>query len=253
MSEVLAALSEYGDVTKSSIAPRTWKSTRTMAEETVHEVITFDEQETHLFVTSATVGFNDGLARAILAVLKRHRKKALAANPLALLDGLEDPGGRFDTVAVISNSTLRKYLEPALQHITQMVFPMYRCELSGDEDADLLRLIVGRNIRILEWNRRPNPIAWLKFVNTKIGIRSINQKLGMTTADELYDQLSSMRRKGSFADVMNFKKQRMHFEFDKGKYHISFDENAAPSRILALRESLAVARVFLENGLPIER
>jgi hypothetical protein len=251
MSAILDSLSQYGDVTKYSLAPRAWKLVRKMPTETIQEVVTFDAKETFLFVTSANDGFSDQLAVAILATLQRHRDKALAADPLALIDGLEDPRGRFGTLAVLSKSAARKYLEPSLAKITQIAFPIYRCELSGDEDAELLKLMIGRYIRILEWNRKPNPVTWMKFVNTKTAIRSINKNLGLAMADDLYEQVSSMRKTGSFVEVMNFKKQRMRIEADKGRCHVSFDEGGETDRIVVEpRDAVAAARSFLERGLP---
>src|SRR5262249_37378461 len=85
------------------------------------------------------------------------------------------------------------------------VFPMFRCEFSGEETCELIDLIRHDFVVTIDWKRQPSPLVYLRFRNTKTGIRSTGNTMGLTSADCFFEQLHELAGEDSFIEAKNYK------------------------------------------------
>lgn len=203
----------------------------------------------HVFFTQARNSFDESLAKAIMQFVQKREAKFIDPDPLVVVEGFRDPRGKFDALAAVS-SEVHQMWTPVNKRVTDLsinLYPIYRCELSGDEDKDQLSVIIPRLLPVSSWNRDPHPIAWIRFADSKTGVKSKGKGYGLDSADTFYEAIGDMKKDGSFAEAKNFRGQLLRVEYRERSLWVMPPEG--PERKVTKKAALELAQRFLTEGL----
>lgn len=249
MLDVMKAIGRAEGLTPLHGTDGAWESVVRLPRSEGRGLLWLAEDHEHLFFTRAVDTWDSKLASAIMRFTKQHESELRDPRPLAVVDGFVDPRGKFDTIAAVSHVVHQMWtpINPRVTKLTVVLYPIYRCELSGHESADVLSTLIPRLLYIGDWNRDPSPIAWMRFSNTRTGVKTTNKGFGVDTADTLYDAIADMTKQGSVTEAKNFKDQLLRFEYREGALWVTVP-GEEPKKT-AKKAALSVAKRFLEHGL----
>jgi hypothetical protein len=172
--------------------------------------------------------FDPVLAASVLDFVSGHTSGLTPKRPVTILDKFSPPPGyAFESVAVLSPYAAKQYeYENArLSLRTFVVFPIYRCELSGDESAEEIDMIRHEFLDSLDWRRLPCPKISMAFQNKKTGVRSKRAKLGLAKLGDLLAEIDDLHdANGSWIKLQNFIGQICRIQWDKHQYSIMLHE-----------------------------
>lgn len=173
--------------------------------------------------------FSVDLARSLFARLRSEGQYPLP-RALTVLDGFHCPGFTFDSVGVIGPTAHDDFVaESSLLHDhTLAVFPMYRCEFSGDEAADEVRLVRRISVVTIDWNRLPSPKVKMSYCNPRTKSSSRGRSLGLTTEDVAFREIRNAEGVvGAFLELENFRHERCQIRARLSDFEVGFGDEAA--------------------------
>jgi hypothetical protein len=162
----------------------------------------------HFAAIRARDFFDEALARGILDFAKKHATKPVPTSAIQIIEGFHAARYTFDSVLAISppGHEVFESESPKLHAKLLQLAPLHRCELSGHEDADMIKMITDDLLDILDWKRKMSPLVWMKYKNVRTQARSIGRKLGLAKAEVLFHELRQLPGNAdSFIEVKNFK------------------------------------------------
>lgn len=200
----------------------------------------------HLFFTKARNSYDPKLAKAIMRFVQEHEAKAIRPNPLVVLEGFKDPRGKFDAIATVSGEVHQMWSlnNERLTASSINVYPIYRCELSGDEGLDDLSQIIPRQLAVSSWNRDPQPVTRVRLGTVK---SKAPREFTLTSADNLYEAIEGLAKSGSVVEAKNFRGQLLRIESREGALFVTPPEQE--ERKLAKKAAVKLATSFLIEGL----
>jgi hypothetical protein len=158
--------------------------------------------------------FDDRFAASMLEFVRDRWDSVNLSQPMLIIEGFKYPGYNFNSLVVL-NPVCGNAFEnenATLSSRTFVIFPIHRCEFSGDETCELIDLIRHDFVSTLDWKRRISPQIYVRFHNTLTGARSTGKKMGLASADFLFEQLHELSSdKSSFIEVNNYKKEFCRF------------------------------------------
>lgn len=173
--------------------------------------------------------FDESLAIAILTFVANRESTFTIEKTLVLLDGFDCPQCSFDAVAVLSPAAARQFEHEndMLNKRAFVAFPIYRCELSGDESPHVVDLIRHDLLPSLDWKRAPCPKVTIGYRNkrNKAGSRPRLTKL----ATVLYEVDELNGSEGSWMEIENYAGRRCRVVVSQGRYTVEFPaQDATP-------------------------
>ncbi|MCI0563347.1 MAG: hypothetical protein MN733_33140, partial [Nitrososphaera sp.] len=197
-------------------------------------------------VLSSRDYFDESLAAAVIDFVVKRASSLSAERPLVLLDGFTCPQYSFNAVAVLSPAAANRFEHEndVLNERAFVVFPIYRCELSGDESPELVDSIRHGLLASLDWKRSPCPKVTMAYRNRKNKAGSRPRLTTLDTVlhevDELYDS------EGSWIELHNYAGHRCRIVWSHGQYTVEFPElEATTLDKAALVDSI---NLFLTHG-----
>lgn len=170
--------------------------------------------------------FDRDLATVVLNAVLHKQSIISVAKPIVIIDGLAVPSYTFDSVAVLSPSCANSYRHTSgiLNKRTFAVFPIHRCELSGDEPPDLIELIRHDFLPSLDWTRGPCPKILMAFNNTATGSGSTDTQPRLAQMKDLMCELEALDgAEESWIILENYKHQRCRIEWKGNEYRVERD------------------------------
>ncbi|OAI51287.1 hypothetical protein AYO44_05140 [Planctomycetaceae bacterium SCGC AG-212-F19] len=173
--------------------------------------------------------FDESLATAVLAFVANRASALSIEKPLVLLDNFTCPPYSFDTVAVLSPAAAKQFehRNDVLNSCAFVAFPIYRCELSGDESPDLVDSIRHDFLASLDWKRSPCPKVTMAYRNkkNKTGSRPRLTKL----ATVLFEMEELYEAEGSWVELQNYAGRRCRMEWSEDHCTAEFPGQEAKS------------------------
>lgn len=214
-----------------------------------HFVLAHAADGEHAFQLNCRDDLDLELTLAVLAFARARTDAALAAAPLAVLEGFTSPSATpFDTVAAVIPA-VHRYLEfdsPELNDVTYAVFPAYRCEFSGLETQQEMAYRFDNMIDVADLRRPPDPFVRLRFDNPKNGTGTIGPDLGIASADLLMQELRSLEyADNAFVEFENFRGERRHVSWS-GELRLL---SGSGSQTIGMADLLAWAHRFVYEGI----
>jgi hypothetical protein len=166
--------------------------------------------------------FDESLAADVLAFVAKRASVLSIEKPLVLLDHFASSQYSFDVVAVLSPAAAKQFEQEndVLNRRAFVVFPIYRCELSGDESPELVDSIRHDFLPSLDWKRAPCPKVTMAYRNkkNKASSRATLTKL----ATVLYEVKELYEAEGSWIKLENYAGHRCHLAWSEGHYIVEF-------------------------------
>lgn len=217
-------------------------------------LIYYDETPSHRFTTviapilggdycvalPSRDSFDETLAAAILSFLVQ-RESCFSANlPLRLLDNFSCPKYFFNTIAALSPKAARQFEHDnrSLSDRAFVAFPIFRCELSGDESPDLLEEIRHGFLPSLDWSRSPCPKVIMAYHNMKNMASSRPRIAKLSTVIFEVEQLQDAE--DSWIELENYQKRRCRIVWANGRYILEFSGNE-----LATNDKSSITKMIL--------
>lgn len=152
--------------------------------------------------------FDEKLAVGLLEFVRMNKARLDLEQAGSILEGFHVTGYTFDTTLVVgpAGHDSFKVESPRLHARTLVVLPIYRCEFSGHENAEFVKLIRSEFVPTIDWKRKPAPQIWMKYSSLRMNTRSHGKKLGLATLDVLLYELKELPgSRGSFVEIKSFK------------------------------------------------
>jgi len=171
--------------------------------------------------------FDESLATAVLTFVANRASALSIQKPLVLLYGFVYPQYSFDAVAVLNPAAARQFEHEndVLNKRAFVAFPIYHCELSGDESPEVVDSIRHDLLPSLDWKRAPHPKVTMGYRNkrNKAGSRPRLTKLAtvLFEVEELYEA------EGSWIKLENYAGRRCRVAWSQGHYTAEFPEQQA--------------------------
>jgi hypothetical protein len=181
-------------------------------------------------VLSSRDCFDEGLATTALTFVLNLYSTLYVRKPLIIIEGFSCQGYSFDSVAILSPSAANQYEhENALLNKRVFVaFPIYRCELAGNESNDLIDLIRHDFLPSLDWKRSPCPKVLMSFHNAKTKVSSTGIRPRLTTVQDVLAEIENLfGAEGSWIKLENYRGQRCRIEWTKDIYSADFPDQRA--------------------------
>lgn len=195
--------------------------------------------------------FDEALASGILDFAKKNAAKPHPSAAVQFIEGFHAAGYTFDCVLVLPPASHEVFESesPRLHAKLVQLAPIHRCELSGHEDAALIRMITDDLLDILDWKRKMSPLVWMKFKNERGQSRSIGRKLGLTKADDFLFELQELPgNTGSFIEVKNFKDEFLKLTSEGRTISLESPLLGSPTRVPADSPLSLWMEKFLTQG-----
>ena len=184
----------------------------------------------HCLALASRDFFDQKLAKSVLAFLFNRLNSLSPKNPLRIVEGFTCEGFSFDSVAVLSPSAGNQFEHEneSLNKKTHVAFPMFRCELSGNEPPDLVDLIRHDFLPSLDWRRQPCPKILMAFWNPKTKIRSTRRKPSLTTLQNALTEIeNSVGVEKAWIDLENYRGRLLRIKWTQHCFTaIRSEENA---------------------------
>lgn len=174
--------------------------------------------------------FDEQFATGIFAFVATQSSTLSGAQPLVILEDFAYPGYAFDCIAVLSPFAAKQYEyeNETLNQRTFVAFPIYRCELSGNESADLINVIRHDFLSSLDWKRSPIPKILIAFGNKqkkKKKGRCIENGFVLTTFENalaVVDHLAES--KSDWLSLENYRGQQCRITWNIDHYNIELPD-----------------------------
>jgi hypothetical protein len=171
--------------------------------------------------------FDERLATSVLAFVLNRAQTLSVQKTLTIIEGFSCDEYLFDCVAVLNPSAANQYeYESDLLNRNMFVaFPIYRCELSGDESKDLIDLIRHDFLPTLDWKRHPRPKVLMSFQNAKTKIRSTEERPRLATLQNVLSEIGNLfGAERSWIILENYKGQRCRIAWMKDAYNVELPD-----------------------------
>jgi len=195
--------------------------------------------------------FDEGLAGAILRFVDGAEERLDLGEVSQILTGFHHEPFGFDAVMLLSPRAHKQFLPRSeqLHARTLEAFPIFRCEFTGDEPADVIELIRHRFVSTVDWRREASPQVHLRFFNARTGVRSTGARMGLASLGSLEFELRTLTdASGSFIEIRNFLGEECRVTAAGDTILVSLPD-PAPRVALTRAESQPWVRGFLIRGL----
>jgi len=159
------------------------------------------------FQVNALESFDEDLVRAVLEFSRLRGLDVLSRHmPLNIELGFRHADYEFDAVATARPEVHGYHVgrNELLNEFVVVVFPAFRCEISGTESMDEALLRFKRALRPTLLKRDPSPYLRMRYDNTRTGAGSIGPGRGFTTVDVLLREMRLLEgAEGSFVECEN--------------------------------------------------
>ena len=155
----------------------------------------------------------------------------------------------FDAVAVISPAAHKMYktYDPSLHAATRVVFPVYQCELKGDETPGMIDMIRHDFLPSLEWDRQPHPQIRASYMNASTGVGSTVSRPGLAGLARVTSILKQMDGcDSSWLRVQNWLGEERVFKFNQA-YHCEWSRDHK-TKLASFEDAAAVLKSFCIDG-----
>ncbi len=172
-------------------------------------------------VSTARDFFDPDLAEGMMRAVNVEDTRRAQRTTLTILDGLSL--GSFDSLGLLGPCAHDSFKtqDPLLHESTVVMFPMYRCEFSGNEDSEQVRLLRQRFISTLDWTRKPAPKVEMRFLNTKTKARSKGSGFGLVDVPYLLHELKELRGSaGAYVEIRKYGEEPIKGRWDEGRYQV---------------------------------
>jgi hypothetical protein len=193
--------------------------------------------------------FDENLAVSALNFVREHESCLSVETPLVILEGFTSRNGSLDCMAVLSPAAARQYEHEheLLSERSFVAFPIYRCELSGDETAELIDLIRHDFLPSLDWTRSPHPKVLMSFQNAKTGTRSSRTRPGLATMQNVLEEIEDLDgAEDSWILLVNYAAQQVRIEWAGDQFAI--DLPGTERLCLGKAKLIPLVRDFLITG-----
>ena len=195
--------------------------------------------------------FDEGLALAILTFVDSAEDRLTLGEVSQIITGFHHDHHGFDAVMLLGPRAHQAFQtrNERLHSLTLEAFPIFRCEFSGNEPAELVDLIRHHFVSTVDWKREASPQLRLRFHNTRTGVRSTGRELGLARPSTLETQLRQLTdAPGSFIEVGNFLGEQCRVTVAGERFVVALPGSADPLA-LARPDMTAWMRGFLIGGL----
>lgn len=203
-------------------------------------------QEEYCVTLPSRDSFDERFASNALSFVLSHSSGLSVGIPLVILENFDGMEYCFDCIAVLSPLAAKQYEHEhdRLNRKSFVAFPIYRCELSGDESIDLIDLIRHDFLPSLDWKRSPHPKVSMAFQNATTKTRSTGTRPGLTRLQNVLKEIEDLSgTNGNWIKLVNYAGRHMQIEWSDG--HFIFD--TPNQEVLYLDKSTAtgVVREFV--------
>ena len=168
---------------------------------------------------------DERLATAILTFIDSRNNLLSIQSNLILLELFNCPGFSFDTIAVLNPASAKQY-EHENENMNKrafVAFPLFRCELSGNESPDLIDLIRHDFLPTLDWNREPCPQISMSFLNTRTKARSKRVRPSLTDMQNVLSEIDNLLdADGSWIKIDNYAGRQCRILSSTHNYVVEF-------------------------------
>ena len=190
---------------------------RTPAHEFTDVLRVVGDSDAWLQLVTARDSFSADIAQRLLRAVDIDDLRRAGALPITIVEGELTP---FDCMALVGPKAhdMYRYQDPILGQRTVVAFPAYRCEFSGDEAAEEVRLMRERFVSTLDWKRQPTPKVEMRFVNTRSGARSRGNRFGLVDLPYALHEVVELQGSGGYVDLRNFRREACRVTWTEGRF-----------------------------------
>ncbi len=177
-----------------------------------------------IVATVCKSGCSVEMAKQILAGNEDELISKLSAKHLVLTE--QSGINRFEIVVTLSPEShdLFKTFDPSIHQNTIVAFPAYKCEFSGRENGEFVRLVRKEIVPTLEWGRAPAPQILARMNNPKTKVKSIGKGKFLEKLPQALSFIMEMADcEGSWIELQNVTGNVMMIQF-KGRFKIEYPE-----------------------------
>lgn len=191
------------------------------------------DQQCVLLLT-ARDNFDEELAKMVMVFLSKKIDILNLKNTITILDGFYHEGYGFNAVVVLGPDAHHMFQvhNKSLHTCSFEVFPIFRCEFSGDESSELVNEIRHDSVDTLDWKRAPSPKVYIRFNNMKTGGGTIGAKWILTKVDSVLLELQGLTDEArSFIEIKNYKEEICRIIVEDDNFLVSFSQFDSESLI----------------------
>jgi hypothetical protein len=192
-------------------------------------VIVPTSDKRHFVVLPARDFFDEHLATEVLLFALKREDSLSLGQPVRVLEEFVASGYSFDSVAVLSPSCAKQFehQNEFLNERSFVTFPMYRCELTGDESAELVDLIRHEFLPSLDWKRVVCPKISMSFNNKSTRVKSSQKKVGLATLSSVLTEIENLfEAEKSWVRLENFLHQRCEVVWNGERFEVKLDHGS---------------------------
>jgi hypothetical protein len=167
--------------------------------------------------------FDPKLASASLGFILDRESSLNPEIPFTIFDGFSVEDYAFDSVCVLSPTTAARFVHQNefLNERSYSLFPIHRCELSGDETSETLETIRRYFLDSLAWDRTPEPQIRWSFLDTKTKWGTKGKKIHYCSFKDVLNLIKEgFEGEGSWIKLENFQKQLCRIEWKEKSFHV---------------------------------
>jgi hypothetical protein len=124
-----------------------------------------------------------------------------------VIEGCNSVRPRFDSIGIFSKEVHELYADLVTARLSVLVvFPMARCEFSGDESVKMINAMRRDFICTLDWNRTPAPKILMAMENTHTESRTRGKGRQLALLSTLQREVALLSgAPGSWLEVENYR------------------------------------------------
>lgn len=167
----------------------------------------FFERGGCLFVIAIRDEFHEEGVLALIKSFEASGSLCCTGGPIVVLARVSFYHERFDSIGVLRSDAHGLFPRLAENGIPlYSIFPMARCEFSGDESLEMLRAMRRDFVCTLDWGRAISPKVLMRVSNSRTKVRSRGKGRVLATLSGLRREVGLLKgARDSWLEVENFR------------------------------------------------